>query len=109
MSGQSIRREKRAAHNLRTFTVDVKKTLHNGCTKGVCARVGAAAKISRRGSLQIELAKLRETQMAVNTSSARDISPNPGELKPVSVRLKKGSSARRVSTGPLDTAGRRFV
>ena len=45
VSGQSIRREKRAAQNLRTFTVDVKKTLHNGCTKGVCARVGAAAKI----------------------------------------------------------------
>ena len=45
VSGQSIRREKRAAQNFRTFTVDVKKTLHNGCTKGVCARVGAAAKI----------------------------------------------------------------
>jgi hypothetical protein len=44
----------------------------------------------RRGSLQIELAKLRETQMAVNTSSARDISPNPGELKPGFRPAQKG-------------------
>jgi hypothetical protein len=42
---QLVMRENRTAQNFAGSETGLKKSLHNGCTKGVCARVGAAAKV----------------------------------------------------------------